>query len=205
MGLEASGNQPWAEDGMRVLLGCEESGVAREAFRLRGHDAWSNDLLPARDGSRFHLQMDVREALTKGFDLAILFPPCTHTCLSGNGTWASTQEREDGAKFTYEVWITAKHHVRRVALEQPMTMVGRLLGKPTQKVNLWWFGDPETKETWLWEEGLQPLVADNPTNERKPIVHFESPGIRNGLTRSQRRQTLRPGFARAMAEQWGSL
>ncbi len=190
---------------MRVLLGCEESGIAREAWRKRGHAAYSNDLLPARDGSEYHLQMDVMLAIKyRGpWDAIILFPPCTYTCLSGNGTWAGTSERLRGMEFTHNVWSLAKEHCPRVGLEQPMTMVGRMMGKPTQKVNLWWFGDQETKETWLWLHGLPLLVADAPTDIREPRVHYESPGIKHGLTRSQRRQTLRPGFARAMAEQWG--
>jgi hypothetical protein len=146
--------------------------------------------------------MDVRDAIQHGWDLIILFPPCTYTCLSGNRWWAGTNEREEGAKFTREVWELAKQYSPRVAVEQPMTMVWKNYGGPTQRVNLWWFGDPETKETWLKLHGLPLLVADAATEERKPVVHFESPGMRNGLTRSQRRQTLRPGFARAMAEQW---
>ena len=192
---------------VRILLGCEESGVGREAWRSRGHEAWSNDLLPARDRSPFHLQMDVRDAIReKGpWDGIVLFTPCTHTCLSGNRFWAGTPEREEGMKFTHEVWELAKKHSKRAAAEQPMSMVTRMMGKPTQRVNLWWFGDPETKETWLWLNGFPKLVADKPTAIRHPTVHYESPGIRNGLTRSQRRQTLRPGFARAMAEQWGGL
>jgi len=151
--------------------------------------------------------MDVRKAIyDRRWDLIILFPPCTHTCLSGNGTWAGTPERIEGMKFTYDVWWAAIHSGASVALEQPMTMVGRMLGKCTQRVNLWWFGDEETKETWLWlSSDLPLLVADRPTKVRNPKVHFESPGIKNGLTRSQRRQTLRPGFARAMAEQWGLI
>lgn len=190
---------------MKVLLGCEESGIAREAFRKLGYDAYSNDLLPARDGSIWHIQGDVRAAMFhKKWDLIILFPPCTHTCLSGNRFWAGTKEREEGAAFTKEVWELAKSTGAKVVLEQPMSMVGRYIGPPTQKVNLWWFGDPETKETWLWEHEVEPLYADNPTEIRKPIVHHESPGIKNGLTRSQRRQTLRPGFARALAEQLGA-
>jgi hypothetical protein len=188
---------------MKVLLGCEESGTGREAFRKLGHDAWSCDLLPARDGSPYHLQMDIFEALKMPWDLILLFPPCTYTCLSGNGTWAGTPERQQGMEFTYHCWEAAKATGAKVCLEQPMTMVGKMLGKPTQKVNLWWFGDPETKETWLWQHNCGPLFADNPTEERKPVVHYESPGVKNGLTRSQRRQTLRPGFARALAEQFG--
>lgn len=194
---------------MNVLLGCEESGVAREAFRLRGHDALSNDLLPARDGSPYHLCMDVRTAIrSKPWDLIILFTPCTHTCLSGNRWWAGTKEREDGTAFTREVFELACGYCDRVAVEQPMTTVWKDYSHPefysfTQRVNLWWFGDPETKETWLRLHGLPVLRADNPTEVREPKVHYESPGIKDGLTRSQRRQTLRPGFARAMAEQWG--
>jgi hypothetical protein len=191
---------------VRVLLGCEESGTAREAFRKLGHNAWSNDLLPARDGSPFHLQMDVREAIKlRKWNLIVLFPPCTYTCLSGNGTWAGTPERQAGMEFTNEVWELAKSTGAKVALEQPKTMVGRMLGKPTQKVQLWWFGDGEVKETWLWMHNTKPLFADNPTDGREPKVHRESPGIKDGLTRAQRRQTLRPGFARALAEQLGGL
>lgn len=85
---------------MRVLVGCEESGVVRRAFRALGHDAWSCDLLPARDGGEFHIGDDVRMAIKNGcpsslswvrnggrggdpWDLAIFFPPCTD--LAGSG------------------------------------------------------------------------------------------------------------------------
>lgn len=190
---------------MNVLLGCEESGVAREAFIARGHNAWSNDLLPARDGSLYHLQIDVRKAITlRSWDLIILFPECTKTCLSGNGTWAGTEGRQEAMMFVHELWRLAISTGAKVALEQPKTMIGRVMGKPTQRVNLWWFGDPETKETWLWEHDLPLLVADRPKPEViRSDVHRDSPGIKRGLTRAMRRSELRPGFARAMAEQWG--
>lgn len=191
---------------MNVLLSCEESGIARQAFTMRGHNAYSNDLLPSRDGSKYHLQMDCFKAIDYyEWDLIILFPPCTHTCLSGNGTWAGTQQRIEGMNFTRKLWQAAISKCKKVALEQPKTMIGRVMGKPTQRVNLWMFGDCELKETWLWLHGLNPLVADNVVNVRIPTVHYDSPGIRNGLTRAQRRSTLRPGFARAMASQWGNV
>lgn len=41
---------------MRVLVAFECSGVMRRAFRDLGHDAWSLDLKPAKDGSQFHIQ-----------------------------------------------------------------------------------------------------------------------------------------------------
>ena len=69
---------------LRVLVGCEFSGVVRRAFASRGHDAWSCDLLPAEDGSNRHLQCDVRDILGEGWDLlAVMHPPCTRLCNSG--------------------------------------------------------------------------------------------------------------------------
>lgn len=68
---------------MRVLVGCEFSGVVREAFRAKGHDAWSCDLLPADDNSPYHLQCDVLSLLREGWDFAIFHPPCTYLSVSG--------------------------------------------------------------------------------------------------------------------------
>jgi len=68
---------------LKVLIGCERSGVVREAFRDRGHDAWSCDILPADDNSEFHVQDDIRKLLHEGWDLGIFFPDCTHICVSG--------------------------------------------------------------------------------------------------------------------------
>jgi hypothetical protein len=85
---------------MKVLVGCEFSGVVRNAFRALGHDAWSNDLLPAQDGSRYHLQQDVFAALEDEWDLAIFHPPCTFLCSSGlhwNKRVVGRQEQTDEA------------------------------------------------------------------------------------------------------------
>src|SRR5215472_4198455 len=77
---------------MKVLVACEFSGVVREAFRRRGHDAWSCDLLPAADGSPFHFEGDVLNLLSRSYiaagnkpawDLMIAHPPCTYLTRSG--------------------------------------------------------------------------------------------------------------------------
>src|SRR5258708_11915592 len=69
---------------LKVLVGCERSGVIREAFRTLGHDAYSCDLVPAEDGSPFHLKMDVRDALKRGpWDLFIVHPECRFLANSG--------------------------------------------------------------------------------------------------------------------------
>lgn len=69
--------------GMRILVACESSGAVREAFRALGHEAQSCDLLPADDGSIFHLQSDVLGILGQGWGLMIAHPPCDHLCVSG--------------------------------------------------------------------------------------------------------------------------
>src|SRR5262245_23195021 len=68
---------------MKVLVACEFSGVVREAFRAKGHDAWSCDILPARDRSRYHIEGDVLEVLDQGWDLMIAHPPCTELAVTG--------------------------------------------------------------------------------------------------------------------------
>ena len=67
---------------MNVLIGFEESGTVREAFRKLGHNAWSCDLQLARDYSKYHIQMDIYFAIKNPkkycgvgkWDLIILHP-----------------------------------------------------------------------------------------------------------------------------------
>lgn len=69
---------------LKVLIGCETSGVVRRAFAALGHDVWSCDLLPADDGSNRHIICDIRDILHEGWDLlAVMHPPCTRLCNSG--------------------------------------------------------------------------------------------------------------------------
>ncbi|MBL3571644.1 hypothetical protein BV509_10250 [Rhodovulum sulfidophilum] len=69
---------------LRILIGCETSGVMRRAFAARGHDVWSCDLLPAEDATNRHMICDIREVLDLGWDLlAVMHPPCTRLCNSG--------------------------------------------------------------------------------------------------------------------------
>jgi len=69
---------------LKVLVGCETSGVVRRAFAALGHDVWSCDLLPADDGSNRHIICDIRDILHEGWDLlAVMHPPCTRLCNSG--------------------------------------------------------------------------------------------------------------------------
>lgn len=205
---------------MRVLVACEFSGVVREAFRRRGHDAWSCDLLPALDKSPYHIQGDAIEtAWYNEWDLAIFHPECTYLTNSGVKHLYVGGRKENGrnderwnqladAALFFVRCIETKEHIPRVAIENPrMHCYARNMipFSSTQVIQPWMFGHGETKETHLWLFNLPPLVPTNVVDGRAPRVHFESPGIKNGLTRKQRRSIFFPGIADAMADQWGSL
>lgn len=190
---------------MNVLIGCEESGVVRRMYRDAGHNAISNDLLPSRDNSPYHLQCDVFDAVNHSeyeWDLIILHWPCTETCLAGNRYWARTNARIERAIGAGRLLNCATKKCKRVALEQPMSMIGEYIGPPTQRTNLNMFGEPETKSIWLWLFGLPKLIPTKIMTTYSPKVHFESPQVIGGLTRAQRRSETRIGLAKAFVAQW---
>lgn len=193
---------------MRVLVGCEFSGIVREAFRRRGHDAWSCDLLSAEDGSRNHFRQDVCSALTNDWDLAIFHPPCTHLAVSGARWWKD--RREEQIEALDFVMHLSRANIPRIAIENPIGKLSTVWRKPDQIFQPWMFGHPEFKATCLWLKNLPKLVPTNQltppakgTQEHKDWsrVHRASPGPDRWKERSR---TL-TGIADAMAEQWGSL
>lgn len=196
---------------LRVLVACEFSGVVREAFRKRGHDAWSCDLVPALDGSKYHIQGDVLPLLRDGWDMMVGHPSCERLLVAGARHWRKWQESGEQQKAIVFFMQLALAPIPKKAIENPTGIMSTCWKKYTQRIQPWQFGHPESKGTCLWLEGLKPLVETNnvyeemmklPKSERER-VHYESPGIKNGLTRSQRRSIFFPGFAEAMAEQWG--
>lgn len=190
---------------MKVLIACEFSGVIREAFRKRGHDAWSCDLNPSIDGSQFHVQGDaVFWAHRKPWDLMIAHPPCTYLAVSGARWWAGREHEQEMARVLFMQLATC-NKIERIATENPIGAMSRLYRKPDQIIQPWQFGHGETKATCLWLKGLPLLQPTNIVEGRKPRVHHESPGIVNGLTRQQRRSITYQGIADAMADQWGTL
>lgn len=184
---------------MRVLVACEFSGVVRNSFRARGHDAWSCDLLPAEDGSKYHIQGDVRRILDEGLDLMIAHPPCTHLAVSGARWFKEKQvEQEQALEFVARLLDAP---IPRIALENPISIISSRIRKPDQIVQPWQFGHGEVKATCLWLKGLPKLVPTDIVDGRTPRVHFASPGPDRWKERSR---TL-AGIGAAMADQWGSL
>lgn len=190
---------------MLGVIGCERSGVVRSAFRKLGHDVYSNDLVPADDGSPYHIVGDaVAVAKSRKWDFAIFHPPCTRLTVAG-ARWFKGRESEqkEAIEFAEALW---EIDIPKVALENPIGVLSTrsILGKPSQIIQPWQFGHGETKATCLWLRGFPLLVPTKIVDGRVPRVHFESPGIVGGLTRAQRRSITYQGIADAMAEQWGA-
>lgn len=196
---------------MKVLVACEYSGRVRDAFRARGHDAMSCDLLPT-DTEGPHYQGDVFDLDLTQFDLMIAHPPCTYLTNSGV-TWLHRDpERwaklDEGAAF-FKALLDAP--VPRIAIENPIMhkyAKERIGGvKQTQVIQPWMFGHMEQKATCLWLKGLPPLRETNnvkaemmalPDNERQRL-HYLPPSP----DRWKLRSTTYQGIADAMAAQWG--
>jgi hypothetical protein len=180
---------------MRVLVACEFSGVVREAFRARGHDAWSCDLLPSeRPGP--HIQGDVFKAIgARSWDLMVAHPPCTYLCRAGDRWHVNSPERRRAVQF---VEALAAQPVPRIAIENPRGL-NRFWRPADQVIQPWMFGHGETKATCLWLKNLPPLMATAVSTGRTPRVAYVAPGPERWKERSR---TLE-GVAVAMADQWG--
>src|SRR5574343_1712467 len=184
---------------MRVLVACEESGEVRRAFRALGHDAWSCDLLPARDGSEYHFERDALEiAWLDDWDLMIAFPPCTHLCVSG-ARWFKDKQREQAEALDF-VRLLLDAPIPRIALENPIGVISSRIRKPDQIIQPWQFGHGETKATCLWLKNLPKLIPTNIAEGREQRIWKMSPGPDRARERSK---TYR-GIAEAMAAQWGT-
>ena len=183
---------------MKVLIGCEFSGVVRRAFRDRGHDAWSCDLLPAEDDSPYHFQRDLMDVIGNGWELAIFHPPCTHLAVSG-ARWFKdkAQEQADALDF---VRLLLAAPVPHIALENPVSVISSRIRKPDQIIQPWQFGHGETKATCLWLKNLPKLTPAQIVEGREARVHKMPPGPNRWRERSR----TFSGIAAAMADQWGS-
>ncbi len=198
---------------MIVMVGCEESQVVCKAFRDKGHEAYSCDLVDTRGNPDWHIKGDIMDNL-KGFDLIILHPDCTAMAVSGNRWYGKNmplhEKRIDAIKWTAVLWERAKLHCDHVALENPVSVVFKHLhGKKMQYIQPYEFGHMEQKKTSLALHGLPLLKStDNvyeemmklPRNQREK-KHFMAPGPNRKRDRSETFQ----GIAVAMVDSWGEL
>lgn len=184
---------------MRVLVACEFSGVVRDAFIARGHDAMSCDLLPT-EAPGPHYQGDVRDVLDYPWDVMIAHPPCTDLSVSGARHFAA--KRMDGRQQASASFflMLAKADIPRIAIENPVCIMSSLWRKPDQVLHPWQYGHGETKATCLWLKGLPVLTPTDIVSGRDARVHRMPPGP----DRWKKRSATFPGIAAAMADQWSA-
>jgi site-specific DNA-cytosine methylase len=184
---------------MRVLVACEYSGAVRDAFRARGHDAMSCDLLPT-DVDGPHYQGSVFDILNDGWDLMVCHPPCTDLAVSGARHFpAKIADGRQGAALDF-VRRLLDAQIPRIALENPISVISSKIRKPDQVIQPWMFGHGEVKATCLWLKNLPLLTPTDIVDGREPRVHRMPPGPDRWKERSR---TL-SGVAAAMADQWGN-
>jgi hypothetical protein len=193
---------------MKVLIACEFSGIVREAFKARGHDAWSCDLLPTEIPGQ-HYQGDVFDIINEQWDLMIAHPPCTYLCRNSAGLLLTQDDRMGkmlaATDFFYKL-LNAK--IPKICAENPVMhkQATALLGKYDQIIQPWQFGHDYSKKTCLWLKNLWRLIPTKiveltyittPNGVKYTRGWYEMP--RTSVARSR----TFPGIAEAMAEQWG--
>lgn len=183
---------------MKVLVACEFSGIVREAFRKRGHDAWSCDLLPTEIPGQ-HIIGCVKDWVhpRNKWDLMIAHPPCTHLAVSGSRWFKDkVQEQKDALDF---VRMLMDAPIQKICIENPISVISTKIKKPSQVIHPWQHGHPETKATCLWLKNLPLLVPTNIVDGREARIHKMPPGPNRWRERSRTYQ----GIADAFASQWG--
>lgn len=202
---------------MKVLIACEFSGRVREAFKAKGHDAWSCDILPTEIPGN-HIQDDVLLHLADGWDLIIAHPPCTYLSYAANhcwNAWGRKQKREKALAFFLKLYDAP---IPRVCIENPVGYPNTVFRKPDQIVEPFYFGDNQRKRTCLWLKNL-PVLHHCEKNELfsrathcpppKPIYLRKTDGKAIHFTEANhgghKRSVSFHGIANAMAEQWGSI
>jgi len=208
---------------MRVLIACEFSQVVCKAFRDKGHEAYSCDILPTEGNHEWHIQDDVLKHLDDGWDLMIAHPPCTYLATSG-ARWLydkrypnRKRDQELAVKFFMDLYNAP---IGKVAVENPVGIISSVFRKPDQIIHPYYFGDKAQKATCLWLKNLNPLFhLDKPdlfgnkvTHTDKGKMHITKSGkvipewyslLAVNENRAKERSRFFPGIAKAMATQWG--
>ncbi len=192
---------------MRILTACEYSGIVRNAFAERGHDAWSCDLIPTELPGN-HIQDDVLKHLDEGWDMMIAFPPCDDLSAAGAQYWP---EKIKNGKMQKSIDFFMKLYnadIPKICIENPVGIMNTIFRKPDQIIHPHMFGDPYYKRTCLWLKNLPILL---PVRVMQPVAYWVSSSfstksnLKALYTDKKKRSKFFPGIAEAMAIQWGGL
>jgi len=181
---------------MRVLVACEFSGRVRDAFRDRGHDAYSCDLIETEVPGQ-HYDGPVQDILHDDWDLMIAHPPCTYLAVSGARWFKDRMPLQEAALEFVRLLMDAP--IEKIALENPVSVISSKIRKPSQYIQPWQFGHGETKKTGLWLKNLPLLEPTDIVEGREQRVF----NMAKTPDRWKKRSRTYPGIAKAMASQWG--
>ncbi len=193
---------------MKILIACEYSSIVREAFRKKGHDAWSCDLLPSEIYGK-HYQGDVFEIIDNRWDMMIAFPPCTFLTTTANRSFLNNpgrwKKRLEAMMFIYQLMNA---DIEKVCIENPIGVISSHIRKPDQYIHPFEYGHNVSKKTCLWLKNLPALIKTNEVDvdwvypksggKRMSRFHHDSQGD------SKKRSRTFQGIADAMADQWGA-
>jgi len=192
---------------MKVLIACEYSGIVRDAFAAKGHDAWSCDILPTESTGN-HFQGDVLEHLDKGWDMMIAHPPCTYLSNAGaRFLYPKSKLNED----RYNLGLKAKEFfmalynapINKICVENPISSKIFALPKYSQIIQPYEYGHPIQKRTCLWLKNLSKLKPTDIIFKRQSTKIPGNWFNKGGKDRQKNRSKFFNGFAQAMADQWG--
>jgi site-specific DNA-cytosine methylase len=184
---------------MNVLIACEFSGIVREAFKRKGHNAYSCDLISSEiKGKHYKGYVEnLFDLYKEEFNLMIAHPPCTHLSVSG-ARWFKDKIHEQELALNFVKYLM-NVPVEKICIENPISIISTKIRKPDQIIQPWMFGHGETKSTCLWLKGLLKLTPTNIVEGREAKVHKMPPSPDRWKNRSRTYQ----GIADAMADQWG--
>ena len=209
---------------MKVLVACEESQRVCIAFRNKGHEAYSCDVIFCSGGKpEWHIWADVlpllngnckfrtcdgKEHFIDQWDLILAFPPCTYLTKCGAANLYKDgkidEERfKKGQQAAAFFMAILNANCPRICIENPVPMKVFKLPEPTQEIEPYYFKVPVTKKTYLWLKGLSFLC---PTGVVEPIYTFTTyPPFRSsfGKYRQRNRSKTFVEVAEAMALSWG--
>lgn len=206
---------------MKILIACEESQTVCKAFRAKGHEAYSCDILPCSGGHpEWHIQGDALEQLDKDWDMIIAHPPCTDLAVSGARHFA--KKIADGSQQKSIEFFMKFTDLKcpKVMIENPIGIMSSKYRKPDQIIQPYEYGDPVKKSTCLWLKDLPKLKPTNDVstdvkyyvdkkgikqsewNVRQLVIDGKKYGYNTPQFKKHRNKTFQ-GIADAMAEQWG--
>lgn len=198
---------------MRVLVACEFSQVVCKAFRDKGHEAYSCDILPTEGNPDWHIQDDILKHLDNNWDLMIAHPPCTYLARVGLRWLLNNPERQIKMLEACEFFNRLLNaNIPRIVIENPQQhrFAREYIRKPDQSIEPYMFGHIEHKRTYLWLVGLPLLNPSSVLWNPELVRYLDKRGHKHYWTcmvstkdKSRDRSRTFQGIAQAMATQWG--